>query len=359
MDKLKKHESFDPSAVGVFNGNLFGLPFSVQESQVVIVPVPWDVTTSYRDGTHLAPERILDASVQVDLYDPDIPKAWHEGIAMLPVPEYWKKRNKAMRKQAAQHIQHLSHDETELSGNLVAQVNKASLELNDWVKQQTIQQLKAGKWVGLLGGEHSTPLGFMQAVGQFYGNFGILQIDAHCDLREAYEDFIYSHASIMYNALKLKPVQRLVQVGIRDFSQGENAIIQKDSRIKLHDMRTLRRKQFEGKNWDEITDSIVKQLPPQVYVSFDIDGLDASLCPNTGTPVPDGLGWEEAFYLIEKVARSGRTIVAFDLCEVGVSNTGHKSAGSLDEWDAIVGARALYRLACLMSLSRTKKKRSA
>jgi agmatinase len=357
MDKNKKNGTFDPSAVGVFNGNLFGLPFSVQESQVAILPVPWDVTTSYRDGTHLAPERILDASVQVDLYDPDVPKAWHEGIAMLPVSEFWKKRNKAMRKQAKQHIHNLSHDETELSGNLVAQVNKASAELNEWVRAQTLQQLKAGKWVGLLGGEHSTPLGLMQAVGQFYGNYGILQIDAHCDLREAYEDFTYSHASIMYNALKLKQVQKLVQVGIRDYSQGENAIIEKDARIKLHDMRSLRRKQFEGKSWDEITDGIVRQLPQQVYVSFDIDGLDAALCPNTGTPVPDGLGWEEAFYLIEKVARSGRTIVAFDLCEVGVDAAAQKNAGELDSWDAIVGARALYRLACLMSLSRAKKKR--
>ncbi len=345
MASAKKQTSFDPSDVGVFNGNLFGLPFGTDESQVVILPVPWEATTSYRDGTAQAPERILDASVQVDLYEPDVPHAWHEGIALLPVSEQWKKRNKAVRKQAKQHIDNLAHGETELSSNLVAQVNKASEELNTWVKEQTLKLLKAGKWVGLLGGDHSTPLGYMQAAGQFYGSYGILQIDAHCDLREAYEDFTYSHASIMYNALKIKQVQRLVQVGIRDYSQGEAALIHQDSkRIKLHDMRTLRRAQFAGTTWKAQVDDIIKQLPPQVYISFDIDGLDASLCPSTGTPVPDGLGFEEALYLLDRVARS-RTIIGFDLNEVGVQ-------GDVSEWDAIVGVRVLYRLACLMSLSR-------
>ncbi len=156
--------------------------------------------------------------------------------------------------------------------------------------------------VGLLGGDHSIPLGFYKAIGEKHGDFGILQIDAHCDLRQAYEGFNYSHASIMRNALEEVPqIQKLVQVGPRDFSQSECDYIKKtNGRIVTFFDRTIKKRQFEGETWKQIVDEIVVNLPEKVYISFDIDGLDRKLCPHTGTPVPGGFEAEEVYYLFVK-----------------------------------------------------------
>jgi agmatinase len=198
------------------------------------------------------------------------------------------------------------------------------------------------KIVALLGGDHSTPLGLMQALAEKHSSFGILHIDAHADLREAYEGFEYSHASIMFNAIKIPQITHLVQVGIRDYCEAELRLIKSDNRISAFFDRDIKHRQFEGTTWASICDQIIDVLPKKVYLSFDIDGLDPKLCPNTGTPVPGGLELEQSIYLVEKLVYSGRTIIGFDLNEV---------APGKDEWDANVGARLLYRLAnmCLVS----------
>jgi agmatinase len=222
------------------------------------------------------------------------------------------------------------------------EVNHACNELNEWVKKESIKLLEKNKIVALLGGDHSTPLGLMQALAEKHQSFGILHIDAHADLREAYEDFEFSHASIMFNAMKLPQISRLVQVGIRDFCEAEKLLIQSNSRITTFFDRDIKHSLFEGKTWMAICDEIIEALPEKVYLSFDIDGLDPKLCPNTGTPVPGGFELEQAIYLVEKLVISGRTIIGFDLNEV---------APGSDEWDANVAARLLYRLAnmCLVS----------
>jgi agmatinase len=222
------------------------------------------------------------------------------------------------------------------------EINLACLELNQWVKNESLKLLKKNKIVALLGGDHSTPLGLMQALAEKYPSYGILHIDAHADLRKAYEGFEYSHASIMYNAIKLPQISHLVQVGIRDYCEAEVNLINNEPRITTFYDREIKHSQFEGKNWSAICDTIIETLPEKVYLSFDIDGLDPKLCPNTGTPVPGGLELEQSIYLVEKLAKSGRTIIGFDLNEV---------APGSDEWDANVGARLLYRLAnmCLVS----------
>jgi agmatinase len=227
-------------------------------------------------------------------------------------------------------------------------VNEGSVFLNNWVYQQTKALLDSGKLVGLLGGDHSTPLGYMKAVAEKHGDFGILQVDAHCDLREAYEGFVYSHASIMYNAIKEIPqLQKLVQVGIRDFSFGEWELIQQNAdRIKTYFDRDIRIRQFEGETYKAIVDEIVSQLPQKVYISFDIDGLDPKLCPNTGTPVQGGFETEQTFYLMNKIRQSGRQIIGFDLCEVSTSESG---------WDANVGARVLFKLCNLLVAGNPEK----
>jgi agmatinase len=199
------------------------------------------------------------------------------------------------------------------------------------------------KIVGLVGGDHSTPLGFMEALAERYSDFGILQFDAHCDLREAYEGFEYSHASIMYNALKIPQVKKLVQVGIRDWCEAENEIINNSKgRVKTFFDYVMKRKMYEGESWRGICSEIISHLPRHIYISFDIDGLDPKLCPNTGTPVPGGLEFEQAVYLISQVAASGKKIIGFDLNEVAPGDS---------EWNGNVGARLLYKMCNLTAVS--------
>jgi agmatinase len=224
------------------------------------------------------------------------------------------------------------------------EINQGSLFLNDWVYEQTTALMNAGKLVGLLGGDHSTPFGYFKAIADKYSDFGILQIDAHCDLRNAYEGFNFSHASIMYNALeKIPGLKKLVQVGIRDYCEEElDYINNSNGRVVSFFDKNIKTRQYEGETWKSIVDEIVNTLPQQVFISFDIDGLDPKLCPHTGTPVQGGFETEQVFYLLHKVHLSGRKIVGFDLNEVGVSH---------NEWDENVGARVLYKLCNLLTAS--------
>ncbi|MEI7802151.1 MAG: agmatinase family protein [Bacteroidota bacterium] len=351
--KEQKIKNFDINAPAASDGNLFGLPFTEAESDIVILPVPWEVTVSYRGGTAKAPEAIRQASMQVDLFDADVADAWKNGIYLLPENKKWKQTSKQLRKKAEKVIDIVSNGTSEKNKSIVKttkEINEAGSKLKSWIKSVTLEQLEKGKLVGLLGGDHSTPLGFMEALAEKFSSYGILQIDAHCDLREAYEGFTYSHASIMYNALQIKQVSKLVQVGIRDFCQQEMDVANNsNNRVKIFFDRDMKRSMYEGFSWKDICDAIINSLPEKVYVSFDIDGLEASLCPNTGTPVAGGLQFEQAVYLLWKLATSGKTIIGFDLNEV---------APGKDEWDANVGARLLYKLSNLMALSQKQKKNS-
>ena len=347
-------DTFDPDDVGLANGHLFGLPFLPGETDVVILPVPWEATVSYRDGTALRPRAVLAASPQLDFYDPLVPDAWKLGPAMLPISTEWEEQNSRIRGKASACInlqEHGALPDNPAVLQLAQAVNGASAQLNEGVYTRALEWLAKGKTVGVLGGDHSTPLGLIQALGsQHPEGFGILQLDAHADLRPGYEGFTYSHASIMHHALQVPQVQQLTQVGIRDVSGGEMAVVAaSEGRIRCHSMRSLRSAQFAGARWAEQVAEIVQGLPEKVYISFDIDALDPALCPHTGTPVPDGLRWEEAFYLLEQVVQSGRRIIGFDLCEVAPDPDTHS------EWDAIVGARALWRLSLLPPLAARRK----
>jgi agmatinase len=223
-------------------------------------------------------------------------------------------------------------------------VNAAGGELRTWLRDITLSHLKEGKFVGVVGGDHSTPLGFIDALATLHSDFGILQIDAHCDLREAYEGFEFSHASIMWNALKIPQISKLVQVGIRDYAQCEvDLIASSGGRVKTFFDHELKEAQYDGKTWRSLCKDIVAALPPKVYLSFDIDGLDPKLCPHTGTPVPGGLEFHQAVTLIHEVIISGRSLIGFDLNEVTPGD---------DEWDANVGARLLFKLCNLVLTSK-------
>ena len=346
MDLKDKISAFDPNGIGDANGNIYGLPFDTNEAKLVILPVPWEVTVSYQAGTASAPEAILEASCQVDLFDPFVTNAWKLGIAMQDINKDIKEKSNLLRLSAEEYIQKLSEGfNPEENAALLAirnEINLAGQELNLWVKNESIKLMDQNKVVALLGGDHSTPLGLIQALAEKNSSFGILHIDAHADLREAYEGFEYSHASIMFNAIKIPQITHLVQVGIRDYCEAELNLIQSDKRITTFFDRDLKHQQYEGSSWSTLCDQIIDTLPEKVYLSFDIDGLDPKLCPNTGTPVPGGLELEQSIYLVEKLVYSGRTIIGFDLNEVAPGD---------DEWDANVGARLLYKLAnmCLVS----------
>lgn len=338
-----QNTSFDPAGVGIKNGKIFGFPYSVEDADLVIIPVPWDVTTSYRAGTSNAPSAILEASVQLDFVDFYVENAWKNKIAMLSIPDKIIKENLKMREKAAQHIAFLEDGGTTSSDTdqlaLVEEINSSCQSINDWLFHISLEQMEKGKKVCVLGGDHSSPLAFMKALASREKSFGILHIDAHADLRIAYEDFEFSHASIMHNALKIEQVEKLVQVGIRDLSPDEKKRIEEDERIKTFYDHELKRSNFQGKNWEKQCQEIISELPDKIYISFDIDGLDPKLCPNTGTPVPGGLDMEEVFYLIHQMLESGKQIVGFDLCEVNPSGQ--------NDWNENVGARVLYKLSSL------------
>jgi agmatinase len=346
MSKVKKIASFNPNDIGNSDNNIFGLPFTPEEAELVIIPVPWEVTVSYSAGTADGPEAVYEASYQVDLYDPYVKNAWKLGIAMLPVDKKIRSTSNRLRNQTEKYIdlyaKGKTYEKNKLMRTIKAEVDAACAEMNQKVKKQALKWMEQKKTVALLGGDHSTPLGLMQAVAEKYGDFGILQIDAHADLRVAYEGFEYSHASIMHNALQIKQAKSLTQVGIRDYCEDELYYINKDKRITTFFDKDLKQAAYEGKTWKDQCKAIVSKLPSKIYLSIDIDGLDPKLCPHTGTPVPGGLEFEQLVYLIEKVVESGKKIVAFDINEV---------APGKDEWDANVGARLLYKISnlCLIS----------
>lgn len=342
--KKEKIESFDPSQPGLADASIYGLPFTAEESDIIIVPVPWEVTVSYGAGASDGPEAIMDASFQVDLLHQDYPELWKLGIYMDEAPQTWKENSQKYKALAQPIIEALEEGESiddnpSLKADL-ALINAASAQLNAELKELVLNWLDKGKRVILLGGDHSTPLGYYQALATKYTNFGILHFDAHMDLRIAYEGFTYSHASIMYNAVQMPEVSKLVQVGIRDFCEQEVEVALASDKIHVFTDKDLKAKQFEGQTWKQQVDEMIDLLPEHVAVSFDIDALYRWYCPNTGTPVPGGLSYEQAQYMLTALANSSKKIIGIDLVEVAPGD---------DEWDGNVGARLLFHMCAVLA----------
>ncbi|MDW3193817.1 MAG: agmatinase family protein [Cytophagales bacterium] len=330
---------FDPSGVGI-KGSLFGFPYQPEDADLIIIPMPWDVTVSYGAGTALGPKAILDASVQLDFELYGVERPWSYPVAMVE-NLLFEKDNIQSRQLAEAIIDELEQDKP-VDSNQLRMVNQACQEMFLHGHDLASTWLDRGKKVAFLGGDHSTPLGLIKALSD-QQSFGILQIDAHMDLRQAYEGFEFSHASIMYNAIRLERIQSITQVGIRDYCEEEvNFIKQSENPIHVFYDDQVKAGMMQGHSWHDWVEQIIATLPDRVYISFDIDGLQPFLCPNAGTPVPGGLTFEEADYLLRAVARSGKEIIGFDLSEVGPGE---------NEWDANVGARILYRLCTYLGLS--------
>ncbi len=318
-------------------GSLFGLDCG-PDSAIGIVPAPWDVTTSYMPGTSNGPDAICEASWQLDLHHSTGVSFWDHGIFMSSVSPDWADQNRLLRPQAEAIMACLSKGDA-LSPDLKAsqdRINHVCGTFLDWLQGEIAAAYDRHRYVGLLGGEHSVSLAHLRYLASKGRPFSVFQIDAHMDLRLAYEGFTYSHASVMRHAIQLPAVERLVQVGIRDYCAEETDVVRESGgKVSVFYDAHMRARQFEGETWRQICEDIVSALGEDVYLSVDIDGLDPSLCPHTGTPVAGGLSFREFAYLIRLVAER-RRIIGFDLVEV--------SPGEDTEWDANVGARVLWGL---------------
>ena len=334
--------NFDPDAAATGDG-LFGLTTTVAEANLVVIPVPFDATTSYRPGTAAGPAAVLEASKQVDLEDLQYGAIWRAGFTMLPIPREIAALSKKARAAAEPVIAAGGAEEgNRAHAKALAAVNAASARVNAYVAKEARAILDSGAIPALLGGDHASPFGLIAELAERHPGLGVLQIDAHADLRDAFEGFSFSHASIFHNVMtRLPKVGKLVQVGIRDFGSRERAFVeQSKGRVECFYDQHLRDRAFAGGargSWNAISKDIVKRLPNEVYISFDIDGLTPEHCPNTGTPVPGGLTFPEVCHLLEVLAKSGKRVVGFDLCEVAPGARG-------EDWNANVGARVLYKL---------------
>jgi len=330
---------FDPSITASYTVGLFGIPSERHTARVVLIPVPWEVTTSYGSGAALGPEAVLKASPQIDLFDLELGKAYESGYHLLEIPVELQQLNDRLKPLALQVREALENGELNSKmQKILDEINDGCAKMSEWVYSQAKQILANGQIPAVLGGDHSSPEGNIRAVCEANpGKVGVLHLDAHADLREHYQGFERSHASIMNNVMNAiwKP-RTLVQVAIRDFSEEEYKQI--DSRLDIQTFfdLNLKRDLFEGRTWAKICEDIVAKLPELVYVSFDIDGLSPEYCPHTGTPVPGGIDFDQANYLLRGLVKSGRRIVGFDLNEV--------APGESDEWDGNVGARLLYKM---------------
>ncbi len=342
MNRHPDHDTmstnFNPDAPADTSLGVFGLPTARDDARIVLIPVPFEATTSYRRGTALGPEAIREASAQVDLTDRRFGEPWRVGVFMEdedPHVRAWSEEAAALAEPIIERGGASEADE-----QAVERVDQLGDEVERWTHARAATALAEGRIPGLIGGDHSVPLGAIRACAEAHTEIGILHIDAHLDLREQYEGFKHSHASIMHNVLHRVPgVTRLASIGIRDFGRAEADLAERDSRCRVwydDDLfdRTQASADGPGETFAQIAQEVVGSLPQRVYISLDIDGLDPSLCPSTGTPVPGGLSFRELSYLLAALSKTERRVVGFDLVEVNPATP----------WDADVGARVLYRL---------------
>jgi len=252
--------------------NFLGLDEQDYETaKVVLLPVPYEGTVSYGKGTAKGPQAIIDASKYIELYDDELDRECHAiGIGTLP--------------------------------NLKAE--ETPQQMHEAIYNRSKQLLADGKFVVMLGGEHSISSGLARAYKEKYNDLSVLQIDAHTDLRDEYEGSRYSHASVMARIIEFAP---LTQVGIRSMDITEKKY-REDERTKIFFARDL----MTNNTWME---DVVQRLSEHVFITIDVDGLDPSIMSATGTPEPGGLSWYQVINLFKKVAKN-KTIVGFDIVEL-------------------------------------------
>lgn len=337
-------QHFDPNGAAQTDSGLIGLPFTTDEAALVVVPVPWDATSSRLQGSAASANTIVEASKYVELYDTEFKNiVYTSGISLADAPEGIAAANEEAKRLASPLLWKGSiGNDPALQEDAMA-LNTLCEQMNASVEQSITGILNRGKIAVPLGGEHSVSLGSIRAYLQKYPAMGVLQIDAHCDLREVFEGCTYSHGSVMHNVLRATELPSLVQAGVRGICEAEWRRTQGDERVRTFFDRDLAQRLARGENWQTICKEIAGALPQEVYVSLDVDGLLPSLFPHTGTPVPGGLSFRDVQVLLQTIVESGKRIVGFDLVEI--------IAPSWKDVDANNGAYLLYQLAgwCLRS----------
>lgn len=323
-----QEKKFNPNEPALDGSGILGLTSSVEESEIIVFQVPWAVTVSSGKGTEKGPERIMEASKQVDLGNVYFGDVWKKGIAAVQ-SDAVNKHNAQIRSEAEVYIEGYLKGEPNIE--LLAKINKDCEILMGGVRSRSETYISKGKKVVLVGGDHSTPLGYIRALLKKYERFGIFHIDAHLDLRDDFEGFINSHASIMRNVMKEPGIEKLVSVGIRSYCDEEIRYAESDTRVQIFFDREIQILKRE-KSWYEIVKAISDSLPEKVYISIDVDGLKQQYCPKTGTPVPGGLEYQDVLDLLDYIGKE-KEIIGMDLVEVGDG-----------EWDGTVGAELLYQM---------------
>lgn len=244
---------------------------ALERARAVILPVPYDFTTTYQGGARFGPRAILSASRNMELWDEEAGAVYRAGIHTLPEVEPTAEGPAAMVERVGQAV--------------------------DWI-------LEREKLPVVLGGEHSITTGAVRAVARRFPGLSVLQIDAHADMRDTYLDSPHSHACVMRRVREVVPA---VSVGIRSLGEDEAEELDRHP-VPMWSVRQFRA--LKG-HWEPI----LTALSDEVYVTFDLDGLDPSIVPGTGTPEPGGLDWYEAVDLLRAVSQRSR-IVGFDVVEL-------------------------------------------
>lgn len=320
---------------------LFGRACAPNDAILHLLAVPWDAT-SPRAGASRAPAAIRAASQRLETFDPQTGLAHLGAIAMIDPPAALADLTPAARRGADAIFTALTGGRSFDPAD-AAPVERAAAALHEWVARQSAESIAAGKSIAVVGGDHSAPLGAIEALAQRVPGLGLLHLGAHADLRRASPGLSRSASSILHDVVVACPgVARIVQVGVRELGPDEAAMIRgSHGRILTFVDADLAERTFAGEPWRAIVASILAALPRDVYVSFTVDALTPDHCPQSGRRAPGGLSWNQALALLAAIVHSGRVIVGFDLCEVC------PAADPEDIWDASVGARLLARLCAL------------
>ncbi len=246
---------------------------SSDKAKIVLIPVPFDGTSTWGKGADKGPEAFLEASENMELYDIETEsEVYKNGIYLTPP---------------------------------LALLTSPKTMVNE-VYTYTKSQIIRNKFVTLFGGEHSISIGAIRAFNECFNNLTVLQIDAHADLRKQYEGTPYNHACAMYEASQNT---NLVQVGIRSMDASEKTVMNNDNVFFAEDIIT--NEYWMTNALDTMTDN--------VYITFDLDALDPSILPATGTPEPGGMLWYETLEFLRKVFTE-KNVVGFDIVELCPNN---------------------------------------
>jgi agmatinase len=248
--------------------------YDYQESGIIILPVPYDETSTWMRGADKGPDAILEASVNLEFYDVETSSEAHlKGIKTVE-PVF----------------------EKQTPGKLV-----------NAVYDRTLSILKDKKFPVIIGGNHTVPIGAIKAFSEFFDDLSVLQLDAHADLRQIYEGSEFNHACAMARAREFAPI---VQVGIRSMSESELPYIERDRIFYSHEL-------FYDKN---LYSKAIDKLTQNVYITIDLDVFDPSIMPSTGTPEPGGPQYFELMHFLKDVIKK-RNVVGFDVVELCPSDT--------------------------------------